>query len=117
MRKNWVGREALRDMSFVAGNQSAPKARAKSAGDFVVAWNSAGQDGSGSGVVARRYFASGAPATGEILANTDVAGDQTLGDLSIESDGSFTVTWLGRAPDDSPTATLETFSPDGQRRP
>src|SRR5687767_14362256 len=43
-----------------AGNQQFSRVAADADGDFVVAWASAGQDGSGRGVYAQRYTAAGA---------------------------------------------------------
>ncbi len=41
--------------SFVANNQLAPSAAVRSNGDFVVSWQSFGQDGSDDGIYAQRY--------------------------------------------------------------
>lgn len=45
-------------------------------GDYVVGWESNGQDGSGYGVWIRKFLASGVPATSETIAHSTVAGDQ-----------------------------------------
>ena len=47
--------------SYTAGNQSFPTAAMDSAGDFVIAYMSNGEDGSGYGIFAQRYNATGAP--------------------------------------------------------
>src|SRR5206468_3639082 len=50
-------------------NQDQPAVAVDSDGDFVVAWRSNKQDGSGGGVFARLYNATGAAQSGEIQAN------------------------------------------------
>src|SRR5205085_2007540 len=61
--------------TVTAGAQTAPVVAVGTAGDFVVAWASAGQDGDGQGVYARRFNAAAAPA-GEFRVNSFTAGDQ-----------------------------------------
>lgn len=56
--------------TFTANEQSQPTVTALTDGGFVVAWRSDGQDGSGSGVYAQRYDASGAP-VGLTVTGTD----------------------------------------------
>ncbi len=60
-------------------------------GDFVVAW--AGQDGSNSGVNARRYNAAGVPQGSEFRINTYTTGSQIRPDVAMDDDGDFVVTW------------------------
>ena len=47
--------------TYTLDKQINPTVAMDAAGDFVVAWSSFGQDGSGYGVYARRYNAAGAP--------------------------------------------------------
>src|SRR5262249_31559991 len=61
-------------------------------GTFVIAWRSAGQDGSGSGVFARVY-PGGAPQSGEIPVNEHTAGDQGSPAVAMEVSGAFAVSW------------------------
>ena len=53
-----VGSEFLVN-STTTGNQAYPAAAMDADGDFVIAWQSDGQDGSSYGVYAQRYTASG----------------------------------------------------------
>ena len=69
-----LGPEA-RVNTTTAGDQSNVEVAADADGDFVLVWQSDGQDGSGLGVYARRYAASGAALGGEFLVNTTTAGD------------------------------------------
>src|SRR4051812_34151829 len=68
-----VGGE-FRANSSTALNQSGPAVAADGAGDFVVAWQSDGQDGSGYGVYAQRVNTNDAP-TSAGLPNVTTAED------------------------------------------
>lgn len=61
----------------VANPQQKPAATVvPTTGDYVVGWESSGQDGSGFGVYLRKFLASGVAGTNEVQANTTVTGDQ-----------------------------------------
>ena len=77
-----------------AGQQSHPSVASDAAGTFVVTWTSADQDGSGSGVFARRFAANGTPLTEESRVNTYTEGDQYDADVAAADDGSFVIVWL-----------------------
>ncbi len=47
-------------------------------GDFIIAWQSNAQDGSGYGVFARGYLSSGVSYTGEFQVNDTTTGDQNI---------------------------------------
>src|SRR5438034_1329904 len=59
-----VGAE-FRVNTYTTGDQSSPDVASDGAGDFVVVWQSASQDGSGQGVFGQRFAASGAPVGAE----------------------------------------------------
>jgi len=63
-------------------------------GAFVIVWNSQFQDGSASGVFARRYDSSGAPEGAEFRVNETTAGDQYHPAVSMMDSGSFVVVWV-----------------------
>jgi hypothetical protein len=69
-------------------------ASADSAGNFVVAWGSVGQDGSGPGVFGQRFDAGGSTIGSEFLVSSGTLGDQGYG-LAIASEGTgdFLVAW------------------------
>lgn len=79
--------------STVAGDQRSQRVAALADGGFVVTWQSALQDGSGSAIVGRRYDASGAPAGGEFLINTHTANAQQHPAVTGLADGGFVVAW------------------------
>lgn len=62
-------------------------------GGFVMAWNSAGQDGLGGGVFASVFAADGQTVAAKFLVNQTTTGDQTLSDVVIGDDGRTLVTW------------------------
>src|SRR3954471_8912060 len=89
-----------------AGSQElfaeAPHASATdAAGDFVVAWSSAGQDGSSWGVFAQRYGADGAKRGAELQVNQTVAGAQWYPSVACADDGAFVVAWTSAFQDGS----------------
>lgn len=72
-------------------------------GDFVIAWTSYGQDGSGNGygpgfngvdgIVARRYDLYGAPLGGEFIVNEFRDNNQRYPRVAIDADGDFAIAW------------------------
>ncbi|NLS96608.1 MAG: hypothetical protein GXX96_31110 [Planctomycetaceae bacterium] len=64
------------------------------AGNFVIAWQSMGQDAFGGyGVYARRYSAAGTALSNEFRVNDFTAGYQFEPAVSMDADGDFVVTW------------------------
>lgn len=76
-----------------ADRQARPAIAMNGAGEFVVAWQSANQDGSGLGVFARKYSATGGAISGEIAVNTTTAADQRNPKVAVDAAGGFVVTW------------------------
>ncbi|MFN8640840.1 MAG: hypothetical protein U0802_03965, partial [Candidatus Binatia bacterium] len=90
---------ALQTNTFTAGIQGAPAvSSAAGSGDFVVVWESFGQDGDYIGIVGRRYAANGVAQGGEFPANSFTVGPQSVPDVSVGADGSFVVVWQGYGP-------------------
>jgi hypothetical protein len=81
---------------FTAGAQQNPAISVNSAGRFVVAWESADQDGSGLGVYARAFDASGAPVGDEFLVGTETQRDQSDPTVAVSPGGTFLVAWTHR---------------------
>jgi hypothetical protein len=63
-------------------------------GDFVLTWESEGQDGDGTGVFAQRYTADGTPAGSEFQVNTYTTGNQWFPLIAMDADGDFVITWV-----------------------
>lgn len=87
-----TGRE-FRVNKTTAGNQSLPSAAALNDGGFVIAWQSHLQDGSGLGVYAQRFGATGAKAGAEFRANTTTANNQSQPCVAGFGDGGFVIAW------------------------
>lgn len=63
------------------------------AGNFVVAWRSSNQDGSGQGVIAQRFDASGVRLGGEFQVNTTPLKSQQYASVAMAPDGDYVITW------------------------
>ena len=87
--------------TYVTSNQYAPTITALTDGGFVVSWMSAGQDGSGSGIYAQRYSASGAAQGSEFRVNTYVTDSQYQPTITALSNGGFVVNWTSYNQDGS----------------
>ena len=68
-------------------------------GDFIVAWTSNGQDGSATGIFARRFSSVGTALGGEIQINTHFTSSQTLPSAAADADGDFVVAWSSQGQD------------------
>ncbi|MDH3911691.1 MAG: VCBS repeat-containing protein [Rhodospirillales bacterium] len=79
--------------SYAAGNQRFPVIAIDADGDFVVTWQSYGQDGNGYGVFAQRYNAAGVPQKDELPVNSNTAGDQWVPSVAMDADGDLVVVW------------------------
>ncbi len=75
-----------------AGGQFGSAVAALSGGGFVITWDSP-DDGSGYGVYAQRYDASGAPLGGEFPVHTSTDSDQFDPAIAALPGGGFVVTW------------------------
>lgn len=81
--------------AYVFGSQSlvAAAAAGLSTGNFVITWESAGQDGSGAGIYARQYTNDGTSLGTEFPVNTYTLNDQKAPSIAALSNGSFVVVW------------------------
>ena len=77
-------------------SQARPALACTIAGDFVVAWQSRGQDGDGDGIFARRFTADGLPAGDEQRVNVETAGNQQFVALAALAGGGFIAAWESR---------------------
>jgi hypothetical protein len=84
-----------------AGEQRVPAVAMDAAGDFVVAWISHGQDGSGYGIYAQRYNAAGVPQGAEFQVNTYTTNDQGGSAVAMDAAGNFVITWTSTGQDGS----------------
>ncbi|MCE2659636.1 MAG: DUF4347 domain-containing protein, partial [Rubrivivax sp.] len=87
--------------SVTSGNQANPEVAMDVHGNFVVVWNSTGQDGSGGGIYAQRFNASGVPQGSEFRVNQNTADDQMAPAVAMDAAGNFVITWESRNQDTS----------------
>ena len=105
--------DELQVNSTTAGNQAAPSVTALADGGFLVAWESAAQDGSGSGVYAQQYDASGHAVGTQTQVNSTTAGDQSAAAVAAAGDGGFIAAWTSAVQDGSGSGVYaRTFSSD-----
>jgi len=79
--------------TFTSDNQGRSRVWVDSFGNFIVAWESRGQDASGYGVYAQRFDTNGAPVGSEFRINSTVTGDQLWAALGGDASGNFTAVW------------------------
>jgi hypothetical protein len=83
-------------------------------GDFVVVWQSAGQDGSSSGVFGRRVDSSGVVQGAEFQVNTFTTDFQNEPDVAMDASGRFMVVWQSNIQDGNFTGVFgRTFGVGG----
>ncbi len=73
------------------------------AGNFVVAWESDGQDGSTTGIFGQRFDGSGAALGSEFQINTYTTRFQTRSAVAADGAGNFVVAWGSVGQDGSTT--------------
>ena len=78
-------------------NQKSPSIAMDATGDYVVVWQSKGQDDTadptGYGIYAQRFHADGSKAGGEFLVNTYTTGNQINPGVAMDDTGDFVVVW------------------------
>ena len=81
-----------------ASTSALPSVASDAAGNFVVVWQSYGQDGSGCGVFAQRYDSTGDPLGGEFRVNTYTTSHQSDPSVASDAAGNFVVVWAELRP-------------------
>src|SRR5438874_2365101 len=85
--------------TWTPGRQSTRSVASDANGNFVVVWESDGQDGSGYGVFAKRFDAAGNPLTAEFRVNSYTTDAQLTPAIAADADGNFVVAWTSVAQD------------------
>jgi hypothetical protein len=93
-----LGQPALANTQL-SGNQYGTQIAMDRDGDYVIAWVSIGQDGSGSGVYAQRFNAAGNRLGGEFRVNTNTSQDQDSPAIAMDDRGNFVVVWQSMGQD------------------
>ena len=84
---------------FTLNQQAYPAVGMDGSGGFVVAWMSAGQDGSNSGIFIRRYNSSGSALATEFQVNGHTLLAQALPAIDMNAAGSFVIAWQSNTQD------------------
>jgi len=87
-----VGQE-FQANTYTTGYQFQPAVGMNAKGEFVVVWNSPGQDLSGFGMFGQKFDASGTKIGPEFQANSNTLGPQYHASVGIDRGGRFVVSW------------------------
>jgi Ca2+-binding RTX toxin-like protein len=86
--------------TYTTNDQKHPSVAIDSDGDFVITWSSDGQDGSESGVYARRFKIDESAANkridrdaADVQINHVVGGSQQYSAVAMDANGNYTITW------------------------
>ncbi|MEM9885905.1 MAG: 3-coathanger stack domain-containing protein [Bacteroidota bacterium] len=85
--------------TYTIGNQDDPSIDMNASGEFVVTWQSSGQDGDGRGVFGQRFDATGNKIGAEFQVNTYTIDTQFRPAVAMDEDGAFVVTWESNGQD------------------
>jgi len=103
--------------TYTLSEQKNPSVAMDPDGNFVIAWDSLGQDNNSAAVIARQYDSSGTAQGGEILVNSYTTGVQWEPSAAMDSDGNFVVIWSGDQEDGSGMGVFgQAFSSAGFRQ-
>jgi hypothetical protein len=83
----------FRAPTYTTSSQLLPAVGADAAGNFVVVWDGAQQDGSGGGVFAQRFDAGGVTQGPEFRVNSFTNGSQRYPAVAMAASGAFVVVW------------------------
>lgn len=105
----------FRANTFTTGTQDESAVASDFAGNFIVAWESNGQDGSGNGVYAQRYNSVGAALGSEFRVNSVTQYSQDDVAIAADAAGGFIVSWesLGQDGGQSNGVFHRTFDASG----
>ena len=100
---------------FSTGDQALPAIASAADGRYVVVWQSDDQDGSLSGIYARRYTAAGTAAGDEFRVNNETRSRQSRPSVAMAPDGRFAIAWDSESPQGL-AIKLRAFSAAGAAR-
>ena len=79
--------------TYTTYGQIRPSVAVSAAGDFVVVWESVGQDGSAYGVFGQRFDNTGGNVGTEFQINTYLTSNQVRASVAVGATGDFVVVW------------------------
>jgi len=97
-----------------ADNQQDAAIAMDDAGNYVVVWQSFGQDKNNTqGIFGQRFDANGVAQGLEFQVSTTTGGDQFNADVAMDADGDFVVVWAGNGIGDSDGIFLQRYNAAG----
>ncbi|UCE37555.1 MAG: fibronectin type III domain-containing protein [Thermoplasmata archaeon] len=87
--------------TYTTNRQHFPSVAIDSNSNFVIAWESEGQDGSGYGIYAQRFDNSGNPLDVEFRVNSHKTNDQRAPSTGMDPNGNFVIAWQSKNQDGS----------------
>lgn len=94
--------------TYANSRQSASQSIALWDGGYITVWSGAGAPDTGYGVYLQRFTAAGVPVGGETLVNTTTANSQRNPQITLLTNGGYTVVWDNTVP--GQPGTLGVFS-------
>lgn len=82
--------------TYTTDRQLSPKVASDADGNFVVAWRSSAQDGSGGGIYAQRFAADASRTGHEFQVNSRTSDSQTEPSVAMNAGGQFVIAWSSR---------------------
>jgi len=79
--------------SYTKNTQNDPSIGMDADGDFVITWESFGQDGDDYGIYAQRYNAAGTALGSEFRVSSSTTNQQFSPSIGMDADGDFVITW------------------------
>ena len=87
--------------TYTTNGQGGPSVASGATGNFVVVWNSYGQDGYTDGIFGQRYDSGGNPQGPEFQVNTYTTVSQKYPSVASDASGNFVVVWSSWSQDGS----------------
>ncbi|HSH93924.1 MAG TPA: hypothetical protein VK968_07245, partial [Roseimicrobium sp.] len=100
--------------TYTSNNQFGADVAMDGDGDFVITWQSSGQDGSSYGVYARHYGSDGQALDSEFRVNTSTSSFQRFPAVAMDGDGDFVITWESYHEGTGLGVYAQRFASDGQ---
>ncbi len=102
--------------TYTHHSQYAQQITALNDGGYVITWESAGQDGSGSGVYLQQYDSSGEKVGVEQQVNTYIEHHQEYQKITALNNGGYVITWESNGQDGSGSGVyLQQYDSSGQK--
>ncbi len=101
--------------THTTNNQGSPAIAKDPNGEFVVVWQSDGQDGSGFGIYGQRFYGDNSRRGDEFQVNTNNFLDQAHPSVGMDSNGNFISVWLGDVGNGSCNIYGQGYDFDGNR--